>query len=115
MVVKGKSIQIKQIVAKQFADWYEEGQLIRHIDGNKQNNALSNLYVQSREEQQRDRQGHRYGVQYQTIAAIPPGFRKFVRCHDWQFNDYYSDGDVMLMRINDKKYRVCHVVQAHGC
>jgi hypothetical protein len=30
-----RRLLVKNIVAKQFADWYEEGVLIRHIDGNK--------------------------------------------------------------------------------
>jgi hypothetical protein len=30
-----KRLLVKNIVAKQFADWYEEGQLVCHIDGNK--------------------------------------------------------------------------------
>jgi hypothetical protein len=109
-VLNGVRLNVKYIVAKQFADWFQEGQLIRHIDGDKQNNALSNLYVRSREEDTRDRASHKHVI-YEYIPELPPGYKPFTQYKDWKFNGYFTDGINMINKVSEVKYRVLHAVK----
>jgi hypothetical protein len=48
---------------------------------------------------------------YEHVSVVPPDYKPFTQYKDWVFNDYFTNGDVMLMRINDSKYRVLHAVK----
>lgn len=45
---------VHQLVASAFIDEYKLGDVVHHIDGDKHNNAISNLQVQSRSEHSRN-------------------------------------------------------------